>query len=118
MNSTGETFMPDTQRYSPAVESLKKEQRAQAASPAKGDLDKALEDSFPASDPLSITTSTISSGRADLREAERIAAESKVEAANGQAKTVLARLRERVRAEPFQTLGLIAVIAFVCGLTR
>ncbi|WP_139790376.1 hypothetical protein [Rhizobium rhizosphaerae] len=51
---------------SPAVESLRKEQmRAES----KGDeLEKGLEDTFPASDPVSVTNTTTPTGRTDKGE--------------------------------------------------
>lgn len=57
---------------SPAVQSMKKEQELQRESVHKGDLDQGLEDTFPASDPVSMTSSAVSSGRADTEEAERV----------------------------------------------
>ncbi|MCO5148465.1 MULTISPECIES: hypothetical protein [unclassified Shinella] len=45
---------------SPAVKSLQEEQAHQASANAKGTLQKGLEDTFPASDPVSATnTSTV-----------------------------------------------------------
>jgi hypothetical protein len=64
--------MPDNPKMSPAVESMKREQAAQRRRARKGDLDKGLEDTFPASDPVSITGSSIPLGRTDADEAERV----------------------------------------------
>lgn len=48
------------QTESPAVRSLHKEQARQASAGAKGKLQNGLEDTFPASDPVSATnTSTV-----------------------------------------------------------
>jgi hypothetical protein len=55
---------------SPAVQSLKIEQERQFA--GKGDLDKALENTFPASDPVSMTVTSIPAGRTDTGEADRV----------------------------------------------
>ncbi|NLS03395.1 hypothetical protein HGP14_08430 [Rhizobium sp. P32RR-XVIII] len=63
--------MPDNESKSPAVESFKQEQAAQRRRAGKSELQKGLEDTFPASDPVSITRSTIPSGRTDADEAER-----------------------------------------------
>jgi len=57
---------------SPAVESFKKEQAEQSKKAAKGDLNSALEDTFPASDPVSSTSTGIPAGRTDSDEAERV----------------------------------------------
>jgi septal ring-binding cell division protein DamX len=54
--------MPDNPKISPAVESMKKEQARQRSNESKGDLDKALEDTFPASDPISTVASTAATG--------------------------------------------------------
>lgn len=54
--------MPDNPKISPAVESMKKEQARQRSNESKGELDKALEDTFPASDPMSTVASTAATG--------------------------------------------------------
>ena len=54
--------MQDDPRISPAVESMKREQATQRQTERKGELDKALEDTFPASDPVSTITSTSAGG--------------------------------------------------------
>lgn len=64
--------MPNQSKKSPAVESMKQEQAEQRRNTAKGHLDKALEDTFPASDPISTTSTGIPSGRTDADEAERV----------------------------------------------
>jgi ElaB/YqjD/DUF883 family membrane-anchored ribosome-binding protein len=63
--------MPENESKSPAVESYKQEQAAQRRRAGKSELQKGLEDTFPASDPISVTRSTIPSGRTDPGEAER-----------------------------------------------
>ena len=63
--------MPDP-KDSPAVQSILKEQASQRAAPAKDALDKGLEDSFPASDPVSVTLSAVPAGRTDADEADRV----------------------------------------------
>lgn len=57
---------------SPAVESMRQEQAEQREKTAKGQLEKGLEDSFPASDPVSTTSTGIPSGRTDAAEADRV----------------------------------------------
>lgn len=54
---------------SPAVESLRKEQRRK---PAKSDLDEGLKETFPGSDPVSVTTTSIPAGRTDRKEASKV----------------------------------------------
>ncbi|KRB49322.1 hypothetical protein ASE04_18740 [Rhizobium sp. Root708] len=57
---------------SPAVRSMLNEQ-AKQRSRSKDQLDRGLEESFPASDPVSATTTSIPSGRVDADEASRLA---------------------------------------------
>ncbi|MDX3928250.1 MAG: hypothetical protein QHC90_20895 [Shinella sp.] len=64
--------MPDENRKSPAVESMEQEQAAQREKEQKGQLEEGLEDTFPASDPVSTVASTIPAGRADSAEAEKV----------------------------------------------
>lgn len=47
--------MNENQTKSPAVESLKEEQAAQNKPSKNGELEVGLEDTFPASDPVSVT---------------------------------------------------------------
>ena len=56
---------------SPAVVSLRKEQAADRKKTAKDELEDAIEDTFPASDPLSITQTAVSSGRANVEAAAK-----------------------------------------------
>ena len=63
--------MPDP-RNSPAVQSMEIEQAEQREGTAKDGLDTGLEDSFPASDPISATHSAVPSGGADADEADRV----------------------------------------------
>ncbi len=64
--------MTDEAKISPAAQSLKQEQADQRNTTEKGELDTGLEDSFPASDPVSMTSSSISAGRTDVEEAEKV----------------------------------------------
>jgi ElaB/YqjD/DUF883 family membrane-anchored ribosome-binding protein len=48
------------------------EQAAKRERASKGDLDTGLEDTFPASDPVSATVTTVPAGRADVDAAERV----------------------------------------------
>ncbi|MFJ6322188.1 MULTISPECIES: hypothetical protein [unclassified Rhizobium] len=57
---------------SPAVKSMKIEQAAQRERALKGDLDIGLEDTFPASDPVSATHTAVPAGRTDADEADRV----------------------------------------------
>jgi hypothetical protein len=57
---------------SPAVQSLRRERAQQATRRAKGQLQEGLEDTFPASDPVSATASSIPSGRTDPDMAQNV----------------------------------------------
>lgn len=57
---------------SPAVQSLRKEQAAVKRGSANDDLQNAIEDTFPASDPLSITQTAVPSGRTDVEAAKQL----------------------------------------------
>jgi len=49
-------------KKSPAVRSLERERRRRAKKDKEEQLDEGLEDTFPASDPVSVTSSSISGG--------------------------------------------------------
>ncbi|MBD9453931.1 hypothetical protein IB244_20650 [Rhizobium sp. RHZ02] len=66
--------MPDP-KDSPAVKSMQKEQSEQRRRARQGGLDQGLEDSFPASDPVSATTTGVPTGRTDPEVAERVKSE-------------------------------------------
>ncbi len=53
------------QAASPAVKSLKQEQAKQAQTSPEEQLERGLKESFPASDPVSITSPTVPTGRVD-----------------------------------------------------
>jgi len=59
----------NSHRSSPAVESLKQEQRKRSP---KDDLDEGLKETFPGSDPVSVTTTSIPSGRTNKKEASKV----------------------------------------------
>ena len=66
--------MPDP-KDSPAVKSMQKEQAEQRRRARQGGLDQGLEDTFPASDPVSATTTGVPTGRTDAKVAERVKSE-------------------------------------------
>ncbi|KXG86936.1 hypothetical protein ATO67_02160 [Agrobacterium bohemicum] len=53
---------PNDGRESPAAESLNNERATTHDADADADLEEGLEDSFPASDPVSATSTTVSGG--------------------------------------------------------
>jgi len=64
--------MATSPHRSPAVESLKRERAAARAGARQADLDKDLEDTFPASDPVSRTSTGVPTGHTDRDEAEKV----------------------------------------------
>lgn len=116
--------MSDNNEKSPAAISLEREQARQRMKAVKGDLDTGLEDTFPASDPVSMTSTGIPAGRADADEAKRvhssadayttdIAAVSRKDAAK-----LFGDVRELIRENPLTAAGIVAAVAFVWGATK
>lgn len=65
------TLGNDSTGVSPAVMSLRSARAAGDTGTLEEQLDEGLESSFPASDPVSVTSSSIPSGRADTEEAKK-----------------------------------------------
>ena len=114
--------MPDNANRSPAVESLKQEQARQRERIGKGELDKGLEDTFPASDPLSVTSTSIPSGRTDTDKAERVRVNPDPTALLGsdvaEAPTILGDIRIMIRERPLSAVGIVAAVAYLLGASR
>ncbi|MFP3547285.1 hypothetical protein SB748_28140 [Rhizobium sp. SIMBA_035] len=134
-------------KASPAVQSLLSEQAAQRSRSQKGELDKALEDTFPASDPVSASMTSIPTGRADAGEAARAlepdefsssepayrsvrrdagqvkqaasqVAKAGEKAARAEVRSVWADVEATVRKNPLAAVGIVAAIAYLWGATR
>jgi hypothetical protein len=101
--------MPE-QNQSPAVQSLLKEQKQQRSRPAN-ELDKALEDTFPASDPASVTHTAVVGG-AGL-EGDRSGYQEQ-----SNTKLAAVAVERRIRERPIAALLAAAVVGFVFGVTR
>lgn len=116
--------MPANNEKSPAVVSMEREQANQRARQAKGDLDTGLEDTFPASDPVSMTSTGIPAGRTDTHEATRVHSNADAyvtdaaSEASATAAGVFADIGKVVRENPLTTVGVVAAIAFIWGATR
>lgn len=114
--------MPDNANKSPAVESLKQEQARQRSRAKKGELDKGLEDTFPASDPVSMTSTSIPSGRTDVDKAEWVRVNpdptALPESDVAEAPTILGDIRNLVRERPLAAAGIVAAVAYLWGATR
>lgn len=85
---------------SPAAASYRRENERQTV---RDELDEALEDTFPASDPVSATRTT-TPGSATL------------ETTTGEG--VRAAVESRIQARPFAAVALAAGLGFIFGLTR
>lgn len=126
-----------TNEKSAAVEAFEAEQTQQGSTNL---LDEGLETTFPASDPVSATTTAIppGTGRRASSDAPRVdqALESIVERRNApyvEPRDQVAALRDEVeslqyratdnvrngiRRNPWQAIGLAAVFGFIVGITR
>ena len=114
--------MPSNANKSPAVESLKQERARQREPTAKGELDKGLEDTFPASDPVSMTITSIPSGRTDTDEAEQVRVNpdptALVREIAVEPPTLLGDIRNIVRERPLAAVGIVATVAYLLGASR
>jgi hypothetical protein len=110
------------QKISPAVASLRKERSAQLGRDARTDLDRALEDSFPASDPISMGSTSIPSGRTDADRAERVRAEpdptapaSEMAQAN---RSLYGDVGNWIAEKPIAAAAVVAAFSYLFGSTR
>lgn len=115
--------MADEVKKSPAVISMEREQAERRDREEKGDLDTALEDTFPASDPVSMTFTGIPAGRTDTDRAAHVRANADAYPANvavleKDAKTLVTDLGRFVKQNPLTVAGFVAAVAFVYGATR
>ncbi|MBZ5759923.1 MULTISPECIES: hypothetical protein [Rhizobium] len=105
---------------SPAVASLLKEQNVQRVL-GKDSLEQGLEDTFPASDPVSQSISGIPQGRADSREAERVRdwKDEPTSVATGSSfNRILDDVKTTVTGNPLTAVSIVAALAFIWGATR
>lgn len=106
--------MANQNNISPAVRSLQNEQGDRERRGTEGDLDKALEDTFPASDPVAVSSTT---GPEDGygRSRRRSAASSDVKrSVDG----YMADIESRIREKPLAAAAIVAGIAWLYGRTR
>jgi ElaB/YqjD/DUF883 family membrane-anchored ribosome-binding protein len=85
---------------SPAAKSYRRENERRTV---RAELDEALEDTFPASDPISATRTTKPGG-------------TKLETIDNE--SFRATIESRIRARPFAAVALAAGLGFIFGLTR
>lgn len=107
--------MADDPKSSPAVQAYELEKARQREEEEKGDLDKGLEDTFPASDPVSHTITSVPAGRTDPQEAERVKASSPEHQASEGA---VASVRGWIKENPLTAVALTAAVAWIFGATR
>lgn len=126
--------MSKNPKKSSAVQSMEDEQARQREMQEKGELDEGLEESFPASDPVSATRTSIPSGRTngadtddidyedDLAEntRRRLHRSRQVVARDVEdtAQDTLSALRQQIRDRPLAAVGIAAALAYLWGLTR
>ena len=106
--------MPN-ENMSPAVASLRKEQSVQRVQ-GKDALQEGLEDTFPASDPVSMTISTIPADRAHSQESDKAGRAGASISAD--LNRVGANIRKTISDNPLTAVGIVAALAFVWGATR
>jgi len=102
-------------KSSPAVQAYELEKARQRERQEAGDLDKGLEDTFPASDPVSHTITSVPTGRTDPKEAERVRADASQPQV---AKNVTESVRGWIRQNPLTAVALTAAAAWILGATR
>jgi hypothetical protein len=114
--------MADNDEKSQAVASFEQEQAQQRTKAGKAELDRALEDTFPASDPVSMTVSSVPTGHTSAGEAERVRVNPDpadlLSEISDDATTLVGGLRKLVRENPLASVGVVGAIAYLWGLTR
>ncbi len=116
---TGHTVMAKDPNESPAVQSLKQERARQRGGDGKGELERRLEDTFPASDPVSMTHTGTASGRTDLTEAERVKNDNDLSAKAGDDVTSFANnVRAFISSRPVEAAAIVAALGYLLGRTR
>ena len=108
--------MANQNNISPAVRSLQNEQGDRDRRGTEGDLDKALEDTFPASDPVAMSSTTGPSDHTgNERSRRRSSASSDVK---GSIDGYVADIESRIREKPLAAAAIVAALAWLYGRTR
>ena len=111
--------MAEDPSKSPAVQSLKQERARQRGGDGKGELERGLEDTFPASDPVSMTHTGTASGRTDSTEAERVKNDNGLSANAGDGVRSFANnVRVFIRNRPVEAAAIVAALGYLWGRTR
>ncbi len=99
----------------PAVQAYELTKARQRQDEDKGDLDKGLEDTFPASDPVSHTITSVPAGRTDPQAAERVkASTAENQESDGFTNSVCGWIKENL----LTAVALTAAVAWIFGATR
>jgi ElaB/YqjD/DUF883 family membrane-anchored ribosome-binding protein len=93
-----------SQPKSPAVEAYELDKAHKKEMDAKGELDKALEDTFPASDPVSHSITSVAGAPSASNIAEH--------------ETFLQGARVWIRNNPIAAVAVTAAVAWIVGATR
>ena len=107
--------MAEDPKSSPAVQAYEQEKARQRQQEEKGDLDKGLEDTFPASDPVSHTITSVPTGRTNVDEAERVKASPPAARAE---KSLGDNVRGWIKTNPLTAVAVTAAVAWIFGATR
>ena len=102
-------------KSSPAVQAYEAEKERQREDEERGDLDRALEDTFPASDPVSHTITSVPAGRTDKKEAKRVRANTSDDL---KAEGVAENLRGWIRKNPIAAVAITAAVGWLLGAIR
>ncbi|MFP5075673.1 hypothetical protein ACLE20_00025 [Rhizobium sp. YIM 134829] len=117
--------MSNPGNISPAVQSIRREKERQAVNGAAGDLDDALKDTFPASDPISASGTTMPSRHTADRSGSRWSGEMRGHTrprsaadAGATLDAYVTDLARSVRERPLAAAAIVAAAAWLFGRTR
>lgn len=102
----------------PAVRSLEIEQATQEQQDNKSNIDKGLEGTFPASDPVSHTASSIPEGRANVGQAERLQAVEPDKRRIVGSPNYASGLQWWIRQHPLTAMALTAALTWIWSASR
>jgi hypothetical protein len=92
---------------------MKLEQARQRRKADKGDLEKGLKETFPASDPVSMTITSIPSGRTGADERAPVSADPMDET-----RSMIDEISSAIKERPLAAVGLAAGLGYLWGLMR
>ncbi|MBM7045491.1 MULTISPECIES: hypothetical protein [Rhizobium] len=117
-----------TSKQSPAVQSMRKEQKEQRTRARMSELDTGLEGTFPASDPISATRSAVSVVRVDAEAANSAMRQQPAlgsplvsktpHIAKAGGRSAVREIEDRIRKQPLTAVAVVAALAWVFGAMR